>query len=161
MDYNKPLDLLHRAEEAEWVHKVNMARVDGRLCDWATSLHPEKLPCRLDGGFLNGSYNLVQKLIFDDGKVWFLRLPRASSISPEHADEKMAMEVEALHLVRKETLIPVPKVFAWGLAQENPLGLGPFIFMDFIDGVCLNTIFGGKDSRLLKEDISDTDIEFI
>ncbi|KAI2670582.1 hypothetical protein LCP963914a_9840 [Penicillium roqueforti] len=161
MDYNKPLDLLHRAEEAEWVHKVNMAWVDGCLCDWATSLHPEKLPCRLDGGFLNGSYNLGQKLVFDDWKVWFLRLPRASSISPEHADEKMAMEVEALHLVRKETLIPVPKVFAWGLAQENPLGLGPFIFMDFIDGVCLNTIFGGNDSRLLKEDISDTDIEFI
>lgn len=31
MDYNTPLDLLHMAEETEWVDKVNMARVDGHL----------------------------------------------------------------------------------------------------------------------------------
>lgn len=54
MDYNKPLDLLHAAEETVWVKKVNTARVDGRLCSWASGFHPEKLPCRLDGGFMNG-----------------------------------------------------------------------------------------------------------
>lgn len=40
MDYHKPLDLLHMAEEADWVNKVNMARVDGRLCNWATGFRP-------------------------------------------------------------------------------------------------------------------------
>ncbi|KAJ5775788.1 uncharacterized protein N7511_000799 [Penicillium nucicola] len=161
MDHNEPLGLLHTAQEADWVDKVNMARVDGRLCDWATSLHPEKLPCRLIGGFLNGAYNLGQKFVFEDEKFWFLRLPRASSISPEHADEKVAMEVEALHLLLERTSVPVPKVYAWGLAQESPLGLGPFIYMNSIDGVCLSDILRGGDSRLLNEEISDTEIELI
>ncbi|KAJ6188553.1 hypothetical protein N7519_003461 [Penicillium mononematosum] len=161
MDYNKPLDLLHMAEEANWVDKVNMARVDGRLCSWATQYHPLRLPCRLVGGFHNGSYNLGQKFAFDDGAIWFLRLPRASSISPEYADEKVAMEVEALHLVREKTSIPVPEVYAWGLASENQLELGPYILMEFIDGVCLNDVFGGTHSRLLKEETSDADIEYV
>lgn len=106
MDYNKPLDLLHAAEESCWVDKVNSAHVDGRLCNWVTGLHPGKLSCRLDSGFMNGSYNLEQKFAFDDGTVWFLRLPRASSISLAYADEKVAMEVEALHLIREKRRHP-------------------------------------------------------
>lgn len=147
MDYNKPLDLVHAAKETVWVKKVNAARVDGRICSWASPLHPEKLPCRLDGGFLNGSYNVGQRIVFDDETTWFLRLPRASSISPEYANEKVAMEVEALFLIHEKTTILVPKIHAWGLAEENQLGLGPFILMDFIKGVCLNDVFGGGDSR--------------
>ncbi|KAJ5142693.1 uncharacterized protein N7515_001480 [Penicillium bovifimosum] len=161
MDYNKPLDLLHAAEETVWVKKVNTARVDGRICSWASAFHPEKLACRLDGGFLNGSYNVGQGIVFDDGATWFFRLPRASSISPEYANEKVAMEVEALFLIREKTTIPVPKIHAWGFAEENQLGLGPFILMDFIKGVCLNDVFGGGDSRLLKEEIPETDIEYV
>ncbi|KAJ5194849.1 uncharacterized protein N7498_008287 [Penicillium cinerascens] len=138
-----------------------MARADGRICNWATGYHPQKIPCQLVDGFLNGSYNLGQKLAFEDGTIWFLRLPRVSSISPEYADEKVAMEVGALHLVLERTSIPVPEVYAWGLARENQLGLGPFILMQFIDGVCLNHAFGGKDSRLLKEETSDADVEYV
>ncbi|OOO05197.1 hypothetical protein OAory_01067130 [Aspergillus oryzae] len=122
MDYNKPLDLLHMAQETKWVDKVNMARVDGHLCSWATGFHPRNLSCRLHGGFLNGSYNVSQKLVFDDGTTWLLRLPRASRVSPEYADEKIAMEVEALHVIREKTSLPVPEVYAWGLARENRLG---------------------------------------
>lgn len=71
------------------------------------------------------------------------------------------MEVEALNLVRRETTIPIPKVHAWGLSENNPLGLGPYILMDFIDGVCLRDLFTGEGSRLLKEGIPDCDVEFI
>ncbi|KAF9884365.1 hypothetical protein FE257_001821 [Aspergillus nanangensis] len=141
MDYNKPLDLLHMAEESDWEDK--------------------KISCRLDGGFLNGSYNVGQKLVFEDGTIWFLRLPRAGSVSPEHADEKIAMEVEAIHLIREKTSIPVPEIYAWGIARENQLGLGPFILMSFINGVCLNDVLGGDDSRLLREEIPDADVEYV
>ena len=161
MDYHKPLDRLHLAQEADWVSQVNKARVDGRLCDWVTAYHPQRLPCRLSGGFMNGSYNLGQKFAFENGTTWFLRLPRVSSIAPEYADEKVAMEVEALYLVREQTSIPVPKIYAWGLAEENELGLGPFILMEYIEGVCFSNIFGGGDSRLLKEDISDENVEYV
>ncbi|KAF7171854.1 hypothetical protein CNMCM5623_004165 [Aspergillus felis] len=146
MDYHNPLNLLHMAEESDWVNKVNMARVDGRICTWAQGFHPKNLSCRLHGGFLN---------------AWFLRLPRASSVSPEYADEKVAMEVEAIHLIREKTSIPVPEIYAWGLAEENPLGLGPFMLMSFIDGVCLTDVFAEGGSRLLKEGIPDADIEYV
>ncbi|GMF73081.1 unnamed protein product [Aspergillus oryzae] len=159
MDYNKPLDLLHMAEETEWVDKVNMARMDGHLCSWATGFHPRNLSCRLDGGFLNGSYDVGHKLVFDNGTTWLLRLPRAGSVSPEYADEKIAMEVEALHVIQEKTSLSVPEVYAWGLARENRLGLGPFILINFINGICLGEVFGGGSSRLIREDIPDADIE--
>lgn len=50
MDYNQPLDLLHAAEEAFWVDLINLARVEDTLCNWVTTFHPKKLPCKLDGG---------------------------------------------------------------------------------------------------------------
>lgn len=96
MDYHKPLDLLHGAEEAIWMNKINEARADGRLCDWVTSFHPQKLSCQLLVGCLNGSCNLGQMLIFEDKTIWFLRMPRASSVAPDYADEKVTMEVEGL-----------------------------------------------------------------
>jgi hypothetical protein len=81
-----------------------------------------------------------------------------------YADEKVAMEVAAIGLIRRETTIPVPKIEAWGVAAQNPLGLGPFIIMEVIqDGVSLNDLFkdlnGG--TRLLREDLSDDEMETI
>ena len=100
MDHNKPLDLLHAAEETKWVNWVNLARAEETICKWVKSFHPKKIPRQIASGFLNGSYNVGQKFAFDDGTVWFLRLLRARNISPEYADAKVAMEVEALHHVR-------------------------------------------------------------
>lgn len=75
------------------------------------------------------------------------------------------MEVEVMSLIREKTTIPVPQIKAWGLAASNPLGLGPFIIMDFIEGVSLNRLLkdhdAEADTRLIKEDINDDDIEFI
>ncbi|GCB17281.1 hypothetical protein AAWM_00166 [Aspergillus awamori] len=143
MDYNKPLDVLHMAEETVWVEKINAARLDGRICSWRSGFHPEKLPCRLDGGFFNGAYNVGQRIVFEDGTTWFFRLPRVSSISPKHADEKVAMEVEALLLIRENIRFP------------------PFMLMDFIDGICLRNLFGYGDSGLLKEGILEADIKCV
>lgn len=161
MEYHKGLDHIHHAEEAIWIAKVNEARLSGHLCSWMSTFHSEQLDCYLDGGFLNGSYNLCQKFIFNDGTTWLLRLPRVSSICHRYADEKVIMEVEALDIIRRRTTIPVPGVNAWGRAEHNPLGLGPFLIMDFIHGISLTRLLTAPDSRLLKEDISDDHIEFL
>ncbi|KAF7589938.1 hypothetical protein BBP40_003518 [Aspergillus hancockii] len=75
-------------------------------------------------------------------KSGFSSFPRDSSVSPEYADKRVAMEVEALQL-------------------GNRLGLGPFILMSFTDGICLNDLFGENGSRLLSEGVPDADIEKI
>jgi hypothetical protein len=94
-----------------------------------------------------------------------VRFPRVGNVHDGYADEKVATEVMALGLIREGTSIPVPNVRAWGPAASNPLGLGPFIIMDFIDGVSLSDILKDPDAerptRLMREDISNDDIEAI
>ncbi|KAK1765045.1 phosphotransferase enzyme family protein [Phialemonium atrogriseum] len=165
MDYNKCIDLIHDAQKDVWVDRVNAGRVDGRMCNWVSTLHPDRLPCRLDGGFLHGAYNLYQKFIFADNTTWILRFPRVGAICDDYADEKIAMEVEVLSLVRERTSIPVPVIYSWGLAADNPLGLGAFILMEFIEGVSANHFLrdpkATADTRLMRGDISDSDVEIL
>ncbi|KAJ5153975.1 Aminoglycoside phosphotransferase, partial [Penicillium coprophilum] len=115
----------------------------------------------LNSGFLNGSYNIGQKILFEDGTIWLLRFPCVKSICPKYADKKVVIEVEALSLIRERISVPVLDIKAWGLTNSNPLGLGPFILIDFIDGVCLNDVFTRGNSRLLKKEIPDSDLEIV
>ncbi|KAL4876459.1 hypothetical protein BJY04DRAFT_231631 [Aspergillus karnatakaensis] len=60
---------------------------------------------------------------------------------------------------------PCPKVHACGSAASNVLGLGPFIMMDFVDGVSLSDIIKDPNTErptsVMREDISDSDIKCI
>jgi hypothetical protein len=165
MDYDKRIEPIHKLEENAWVDMVNAARVDGRMCQWVSALHPDQLPCQLDGGFLHGAYNVCQRFTFTGNTTWLLRFPRVGAICEEYADEKIVMEVEVLTLIRERTSIPVPEIHAWGLATNNPLGLGAFILMDFIDGKGVNHLLKDPcptiDTRLMREDISDDDVELL
>jgi hypothetical protein len=53
---------------------------------------------------------------------WLLRLPRVGALCEDYANEKIAIEVEVLSLIREQTSIPVPVVYPWGLAADSPLG---------------------------------------
>jgi aminoglycoside phosphotransferase (APT) family kinase protein len=163
MDTNALIDLAHEVQGQLWVDKVNEAYRTGRLCQWVSTFHPDKLSCRLDGTFHYGAFNAGIKMVFSDSTAWMVRFPRVGMVCDAYADEKVAMEVTALSLIRNRTTIPVPRVQAWGLAASNSLGLGPFIIMDFIDGVSLSDLLqdpnGDRPSRVMREDISDGDIE--
>lgn len=99
--------LIHDVQKRLWVERVNQSRVAGHLTSWISSLHPEKLECRVDCNFLNGPYNLCQKLRFCDATTWLLRMLIIGSVCDKYADEKIAMEVEVLNLLRDRN-IPVP-----------------------------------------------------
>jgi hypothetical protein len=105
------------------------------------------------------------KMVFNDSTAWMIRFPRVGMVCDDYTDEKVAMEVTALSLIYNRTNIPVPRVQAWGPATSNPLGLGPFIIMDFINGVSLSDLLKDPNAkhptRLMREDISDSDIEVI
>jgi hypothetical protein len=155
MNWDNRLDVIHQVQSDIWVDKVNAARVDGRMAGWASTLLGGRR-CRIEEGFLHGSYNLCQKVV-SDNTTWILRLVRGGKVRPEYADEKVAVEVEVLALLRHRTSIPVPAVHCWGLAADNPLGLGPYILMDFIEGVSANAFpsHPDEDTRILREDISE------
>lgn len=165
MDTNALIDLVHEVQGQLWVDKVNETHRTGRLCQWVSTFHPDKLPCQLDGTFHHGAFNAGIKMVFSDSTAWMVRFPRVGRVSDDYTDEKVAMEVTALSLIRNRTTIPVPRVQAWGPASSNPLGLGPFIIMDFVNGVSLSDLLqdpnAERPGRVVREDISDYDLEVI
>lgn len=165
MDTNAILDPAHEMQSQLWVDKVNETHRQGLLCEWVSTFHPHKLPCQLDSTFHYGAFNAGVKMVFSGNSAWMVRFPRVGMVCDKHADEKVAMEIAALQIIRAKTTIPVPEVRTWGPTASNSLGLGPFIMMDFINGVSLSDILkdpkAKQPSRLMREDIDDSDIEFI
>ncbi|GKZ32695.1 hypothetical protein AbraIFM66950_002294 [Aspergillus brasiliensis] len=156
MDTNALHDHLNTAQDQLWANKINLIHENNHFRHRVSTFHPEKLPCRLVGTFHHGAFNAGLKMVFTDhhnqhhhSTSWLVRFPRAGIVSNQNTDEKVAMEVSALKLVRERTTIPVPRVWAWGPAASNPLGLGPFIMMEYIEGVGLSDILrdpGSQDS---------------
>lgn len=164
MEYDERLDRMHEVQLSFWVKKAQQIQESGQLATLVSTFHPNQLPCRTESNvkFIHGGYNLGQKLIFSDGTTWLVRFAQAGSVCDTLADEKAAMEVETLSRIYMETNVPVPRIHGWGLTAHNPLGLGPFIIMDFVEGVSLESILRETvDKRLMREDINDSDIEYI
>ncbi|KAI7970978.1 hypothetical protein EIK77_005246 [Talaromyces pinophilus] len=164
MEYNECLDLVHQVQRHVWFQNLSTLCENGKLSDWVSKFHPDQVRCQIDATttLINGGYNTGQKFIFEDGSIWFLRLVQKGSVCDELADEKVAMEVEALTLIKENTDIPVPTIRGWGFAADNPLTLGPFIILDFIAGVSLESVLKERpDKRLMRDDIDDRDVEFI
>ncbi|TLD27959.1 phosphotransferase enzyme family protein [Venturia nashicola] len=164
MNFDERYDILHEIQKDRWVSEVAAMRERGELARWVSTYHRHRLSSATDGTvkFINGGYNLCQKLTFTNGDVWLVRFAQKGVVCDDLADEKVAMEVEALMRIRQETDIPVPKVHGWGTAANNPLGLGPFIIMDFIGGVSLESLWKERpDKRLIRSNIAEADIEYI
>lgn len=88
---------------------------------------------------LHGTVNACIPIQYEDGKKWVLRLTVDGKGCDR--DEKVKREIATMSFIRHYTTIPVPKVHHWGLARQNPLGLGPYIITDFIEGIPLATLW--------------------
>ncbi|KAH6636409.1 kinase-like domain-containing protein, partial [Chaetomium tenue] len=98
------------------------------IYDFIIKHRPGK-PVRV-GRTIRGGYNAIFHLEYTDGAA-ALRVPLPGQNA--FPDEKVRVEVATLRYIEKMTSIPVPHVYHWGTAAENPLGLGPFIIMDYIN----------------------------
>ena len=112
MDTNALIDLVHEVQGQLWVDKVNETHLMGRLCQWVSTFHPDKLPCLLDGTFHHGAFNAGMRMVFSDSTVWMVHFPCVGMVSDDYTDEKVAMEVTVLSLICNRTIIPVPRVQA-------------------------------------------------
>lgn len=80
-----------------------------------------------------GAFNVSFRMKFEDGGSTIIRFPKLGATM--FPDEKVRNEVDILRYIQQHTTIPVPFVLHWGTKEENPLGLGPFIIMEYIDHV--------------------------
>ena len=78
-----------------------------------------------------GYFNIMFRMTFQDGGSAIIRFPKPGvTMFPE---EKVRNEVAAIRYIQDHTSIPVPFILHWGTKDESPLGLGPFIIMEYID----------------------------
>ncbi|EED11746.1 conserved hypothetical protein [Talaromyces stipitatus ATCC 10500] len=114
-------------------------------------------------GFLKGSFNFSFRFSFDDGGPdAIIRFPKPGHTATAYRDEKVTNEVQIMEYLRQNTNIPIPRVHSWGLSAESPQ-LGPFIIMDYIEGVLLSTILKQPDQEdvILNPDIDNTILDKI
>lgn len=99
------------------------------VIDFVCKYRPGENPRLGDPGSY-GSYNFNIEIIFDDGIVLF-RFPIPGM--DIHPDEKVKAEVATIRYIAEHTTIPVPHIYHWGTAADNPTRLHvPFIIMDRI-----------------------------
>ncbi|CRK33088.1 hypothetical protein BN1723_016894 [Verticillium longisporum] len=112
-----------------------------------------------------GGYNILYRLEYKDGSSVALRVPCKGIV--QFPEEKVRYEVATMRYVAAHTTIPVPHVYHYGSATENPTGLGPFIIMEYINHYqtlshALNDPSRGIDEyHKLDPSISDEKLEFL
>lgn len=99
------------------------------VIDLVCKYRPGKNP-RLGDPWKFGSYNYNVEIIFDDGAVLFRFPIPGLAVYP---DGKVKAEVATIRYVADHTTIPVPRIYHWGTAADNPTRLHvPFIIMENI-----------------------------
>lgn len=94
---------------------------------------------------LNGSFNVVYILQFEDGLKYVIRLPALGWGNRWTPAAKTAFESQVLtmHLIRRTTDIPLPEIFAFDATQRNSLET-PYMVISFISGVTVEALWYNK-----------------
>ncbi|PSS23204.1 hypothetical protein M430DRAFT_64856 [Amorphotheca resinae ATCC 22711] len=102
----------------------------------------------------------------DGGPNAIIRFPKPGHTAVALMDEKVTNEVQFMKYLSKNTTIPLPRVTSWGLTEESPHYLGPFIIMDYVDGTRLSTILKqptkhDQEDVVLSPDIDNTTLDIV
>ncbi|KAJ0116685.1 phosphotransferase [Diaporthe amygdali] len=114
----------------EWVKFAINRDNQAKLIEFVRKYRPGSAQPKMLYIPVRGSYNINWRLEFDDGLSTMIHIPIPHAVA--FPDEKIRAEVAAMRLVRENTTIPVPEIYAWGTSADNPTGYGPFIVMEYI-----------------------------
>lgn len=147
-----------------WVSQVIDAKQE--IVDFVASRRP-KNPLGEFDCYLKGSFNLSLVVRFDDGgPKAVIRFPKPGHTAGHLSDEKVRNEVQVLEFLKEKTTIPVPRVSSWGTTEDSPKQFGPFMIMDFVEGVSLATILkqpteSERDEVILATNVDDTKLDYV
>ena len=103
---------------------------------------PFPLSCTVLSPPLAGSYNILFQLKFSDGVRWLFKVPIHGFHARFDGLAAQALESEAMtmRLIRRQTGIPVPEVYAFDSSMDNDIKC-PFIMMEHIQGQPLSRLW--------------------
>ena len=82
---------------------------------------------------LCGSFHIVFPIKFADGVKWMLKIPANGDRFESIAAASMASEAHTMQMLKRETGIPVPAVYAFDTTPQNAIR-SPFILMEKLEG---------------------------
>ena len=96
---------------------------------------PSPVNCKVDTKTLNGSFNMIFWIDFDDGLSWVLKIPANGHRKGFNnlASEGLQSEAFTMEYIRRHTTIPVPRVYHFDTSMDNEIGC-PYILMECIHG---------------------------
>jgi hypothetical protein len=162
MDVDFIVDSCNEALRDAWKVRVQQISNTNGFTQWLSSIHPQRLSCSIELNrykyphWKSGSFNACLKVIFSNGKAFVIRLPMPGKTRDRYLDEKIGAEVTAISIIRQKTDVPVPEVLAWGAASDNPLGLGPYMLVEYVEGLPLQGVLLNPGIDIMKADINKT-----
>jgi hypothetical protein len=159
-------DVAWERSEAEfdaWSEKLYQEDILREIGNFMAKHHggvPKELCSPIAGGF-----NVCLEMKFGDGGSVIIRFPQPGNV--RFSEEKFLKEVAVMRYVAQNTSIPVPFVLHYGMTDESPARMGPFILMEYIRHehnvtAELNTPgFIREDRPILNPEIPETKLKFI
>ena len=150
--YKEDLDRFGKVLRIMNLHKIPEFASNIRQCGHRsvgrdpTAALPESSPisCKIITPPLCGSYHIVFPIEFVDGMKWMLKV----SVNGDHFNSvtagALSSEAQTMRMLRRETGIPVPAVYAFDSSSDNALSI-PFILMEKIGGRPLNYLWLNKE----------------
>ncbi|PWY88542.1 hypothetical protein BO70DRAFT_385684 [Aspergillus heteromorphus CBS 117.55] len=118
---------------------VDRLAVD-RLAEYAfdirKTMHPEEdLQLPEIGPTIFGRKHISFPLTFHDGASWLLKVPFGGNAHTydEYSARAVRAEARTMQMLRRETTIPIPEVYAFSDTCDNKLN-SPFIFLQHVKG---------------------------
>ncbi|RDA84849.1 hypothetical protein CP532_2069 [Ophiocordyceps camponoti-leonardi (nom. inval.)] len=109
------------------------------------SQHRQGQPCRVIQR-IYGAFNYCFRVRFlEDDDQWIIRFPM-----PGHTKnplQKTQNEAAVMRFIQSNTMIPIPKFIASGVAEGEFEGLGPYIVMEFVQGTSLDDLILEDDEE--------------
>jgi hypothetical protein len=126
--------------------------------------HRQGIPTEI-GALKAGAFNALFRLKYKDGGAAVIRFAEPGRTM--FPDEKVRNEVATLKYIQDHTTIPVPFILHWGTKDESPLGIGPFIIMEYVNHKMNMTAALNKpgltpeDRPILNPDIGEKQLEML
>lgn len=163
-----PFDFIAQKNAQEAQHAFIRKFVEAQ--DEIVSFVDNRLGWNGAGEFLNyfkGSFNLSLAVRnCETNERVLIRFPFPGKVHEAWREKKVKNKVMIMKYLSEHTSIPIPRVHHWGLTEESPQQLGPFMIEEFMDGENLGDVLKDPaldeaDAAILNPNIGDADLNSI